>query len=85
MAMQRIPQRMCIACRTRRNKRDLIRVVRTPVATVEIDRTGKKPGRGVYVCPDPACLTKAAKEKTLERALRVQVPASVVEELKRQL
>lgn len=82
MAMKKIPQRMCIACRARKDKHELLRVVRTPAATVEIDRTGKKAGRGVYICHDPQCLARAVKTKALERALRVPVPATLVEELR---
>ncbi len=50
--VRKIPQRMCVGCREMKNKRDLIRVVRTPEGNIEIDPTGKKSGRGAYLCPD---------------------------------
>ena len=70
MKMRKIPLRVCVGCQEQKPKKELLRVVRTPEDTVEIDKTGKKPGRGVYVCADPACLEKAYKEHRLERSLK---------------
>ena len=56
-----IPQRMCIGCREMKDKKALIRVVKSPEGQISLDSTGKKPGRGAYVCPDPECLKKARK------------------------
>jgi predicted RNA-binding protein YlxR (DUF448 family) len=64
------PQRTCVACRRVRNKRELVRLVRTVGGDIEIDSTGKKEGRGAYICPDRACWEKALKGKQLEFSLR---------------
>ncbi|MDD3243356.1 MAG: YlxR family protein [Eubacteriales bacterium] len=83
---RKIPMRMCMGCRTRRPKRELVRVVRTPEGAVVLDPTGKKSGRGTYVCADnPACLEKAVKSKALERALEAPVSQEIYEELRRAL
>ena len=65
-----VPQRTCVACRRVRNKRELVRLVRTASGDIEIDSTGKKEGRGAYICPDRACWEKALKGKQLENTLR---------------
>ena len=54
--VKKIPQRQCVGCRTMKDKKALIRVVRTPEGAIVLDSTGKRSGRGAYVCPDPACL-----------------------------
>ncbi len=76
-----VPQRMCISCRERSAKRTLFRVVRTPEGTVEIDLTGKKNGRGAYLCDDPACWRRALSSDTLSRALKIDLPEEAVERL----
>lgn len=68
---------MCVGCREMKEKRALIRIVRTPEHSGEIDPTGKKSGRGAYLCNDPACLKKARKSKALERALNVSLDDEV--------
>ena len=85
MAQKRIPMRSCIGCRTSRPKKELVRVVRSPEGEIGIDLIGKKPGRGAYICPDPACLAKAQKQKALERCFETAVPAEVYELLKERL
>jgi hypothetical protein len=67
-----IPQRTCIACRNSGAKRGLVRLVRTPAGRVEIDPTGKRNGRGAYLCHQPACWRAALKRSALERALRLE-------------
>lgn len=67
------PQRTCIACRTTGDKRGLIRLVRTPEGQVVVDETGKRAGRGAYLCANPACWRLALDEKRIGRALRVTV------------
>ena len=79
---KKIPMRMCVACRTMRPKKELIRIVRTPEGAVIADRTGRANGRGAYLCADPACLEKAIKSRALDRALEVKVEAALVEQLK---
>ena len=80
-----IPQRTCIGCRTVRPKRELLRVVRTPDGAVVFDPTGRRAGRGAYLCPDPACLERALKARELGRALKTELDAETVEGLRRQL
>lgn len=70
-----IPVRTCVACGQKEGKRALMRVVRTPSGQVEVDPTGKRPGRGAYVCPRPSCWELALKKGRLDRALRCTIPA----------
>jgi uncharacterized protein len=67
--MAHIPQRTCIACRKVRAKGDLLRIIGTPQGDLIIDRPGREPGRGIYLCPTEGCLTIAGKQRKLERAL----------------
>lgn len=83
--VKKIPQRQCVGCREMKNKRDLIRVVRSPEGTISLDFKGKMPGRGAYVCPDTACLAKARKSRALERAFETAIPAEVYDQLERQM
>ena len=71
---RKIPQRQCVGCREMKEKKSLLRIVRTPEGEVLLDATGKKSGRGAYVCPDPACLARARKSKALERAFSAALP-----------
>jgi predicted RNA-binding protein YlxR (DUF448 family) len=76
---RRIPQRTCVACRTTGGKRGLLRVVRLPGnGGIALDPTGKRNGRGAYICSTPECVTLALKRKALERALKVPLPEEVV-------
>ncbi len=70
-----LPERTCVACRTARPKRHLVRVVRTADGTVEVDRTGKRAGRGAYLCPAQVCWRTARTRKSLDQALAVTVSA----------
>ncbi|MBQ6117409.1 MAG: YlxR family protein [Oscillospiraceae bacterium] len=83
--VKKIPQRQCVGCRTMKDKKALIRVVRTPEGEIVLDATGKKSGRGAYVCPDPACLKKARKSKALERAFSLEIPDAVYDALEAQM
>ena len=82
---KKIPQRMCVGCREMKPKKELLRVVRTPEEEILIDFTGKKSGRGAYVCPDDACLNRAVKQRQLERALERAISPEVFEQLRRQI
>ncbi len=82
---KKIPQRQCVGCRTMKNKRDLIRVVKSPAGEISLDFVGKKPGRGAYLCPDSACLTRARKTKALERAFETAIPAEIYDALLAQM
>ncbi|NCB05019.1 MAG: YlxR family protein [Clostridia bacterium] len=67
------PVRQCVACREKREKRDLARVVRTPEGAVVYDARGKAPGRGAYLCKSTACLERALKSRALQRALECEL------------
>lgn len=74
-------QRTCVACRQMQDKRRLCRVVRTPAGDMLLDESGKMPGRGAYICKNPACLQRAFKTRALERALKHPLPEALKEEL----
>lgn len=80
-ARKHTPIRTCVACRTSAPKRGLMRVVRTPEGAVVVDPTGKKAGRGAYVCRSVSCVQAALKAKKLERSLKVPLPADTAQEL----
>lgn len=82
---KKVPMRQCLGCREMKEKKELIRVVRTPDGQVQLDFKGKVPGRGAYVCRSQDCLEKAAKTRALERALGVKLPEELYGELRRQL
>ena len=73
--------RMCVGCREMKEKRELLRVVRGPEGTISLDRKGKAPGRGAYICKSEACLAKAVKQKQLERALEARIDEEVYQRL----
>jgi len=68
-----VPQRTCVACRDKSNKRALFRIVRTPDGQAEVDLTGRKPGRGAYICDTPACWERATKSSKLDHALKTEL------------
>lgn len=82
-AHKHTPIRTCVACRTTAPKRGLIRVVRTPEGTVEADLSGKRAGRGAYVCWSRACVQSALKARKLDKALKVTLSADTAQELLR--
>jgi len=82
---RKTPLRECAGCGEMKNKRELIRIVRNKDGEFSIDTTGKKAGRGAYICPNAECLQKAQKHKGLERSFKQAVPASVFEQLKVEL
>lgn len=82
---KKIPQRQCIGCREMKNKKDLIRILKTDTEGIIIDVTGKKNGRGAYICKTMQCLEKAVKNKGLERSLKVRIPQEVYDELKKEM
>ena len=85
MNEKKIPERRCVGCGISFPKKDLIRVVRLPDGGAELDPTGKKAGRGAYICRSAECLKKARKAKRLERNLEVSISDEVYEELERGL
>ncbi len=82
---KKIPQRQCMGCRERKNKKDMLRVVRGTDGNVTLDFSGKLNGRGAYVCPDPECLKKARKSRALERCLEVDIPQEVYDRMEREM
>lgn len=82
---RKIPQRQCVGCREMKDKKALLRIVKTPEGEILLDSTGKKSGRGAYVCPDPECLKKARKSRALERAFATAIPAEVYDALEGQM
>ena len=82
---KKIPQRQCMGCRERKDKKAMIRVVRCTDGSVSLDFSGKLNGRGAYVCPDPECLRKAQKSKALERSLEVAIPQEVYDRLAKEM
>jgi len=76
-----VPQRTCIACRTMRPKRELIRVVRTPEGEVLVDERGKRNGRGTYLCPQRSCWERALARGLLSAALRTSLSEEAVARL----
>ncbi len=77
--------RMCVGCEEMKSKRELLRIVLSPTGDVSVDRTGKKAGRGAYVCADSECFEKAFKAKRLERSLKKPVSLEVYEALKSEI
>ena len=82
---KKIPMRQCLGCREMKPKRELIRAVRSPQGEVTLDNTGKKPGRGAYVCRDAECLKRAVKSKALSRAFGAAIPEEVTDALMAQM
>lgn len=85
MIQRKIPVRMCSGCSEHKPKKELVRVVRTPEGEVLLDLTGKKSGRGAYVCPNADCLKKARKARRIERALACAIPDEVYERMEKEL
>ena len=83
--VKKIPQRQCVGCREMKDKKALLRIVKTPEGEILLDSTGKKSGRGAYVCPDPECLKKARKSRALERAFDTAIPTEVYDALEGQM
>lgn len=77
LKQRKIPQRQCVGCRTMHDKRDLIRVVKSPEGEISLDVRGKKPGRGAYLCKSAECLAKARKSKALERTFSLSISDEV--------
>jgi len=81
MQQKKIPMRQCVGCREMKPKKELIRVVRSPEGAISLDFRGKAPGRGAYLCPDPACMKRAVKSKALNRAFDTEIPQEIYEDL----
>lgn len=82
---KKIPLRQCIGCGEMKSKKEMIRVLKTTEDEIVIDATGRKNGRGAYLCPSMECYKKAAKSKGLERSLKMSIPKSVYETLEKEM
>lgn len=82
---RKVPLRICLGCQEKLPKKELIRIVRTPEGSVTVDRTGKKAGRGAYICPSESCLKNAVKGKRLERNLQTAISEQVLENIREEL
>ena len=85
MAERKIPLRKCIGCNEMKDKRTLVRIVRNKEGEISVDFTGKKPGRGAYICKDAACLDQAQKAKRIERAFSTKIEPEIYDEIRREL
>ncbi|OPL10139.1 MAG: nucleic acid-binding protein [Firmicutes bacterium ML8_F2] len=81
MKKRKVPMRVCIGCQEKKPKKELVRIVRTPNGEVMLDSTGKKAGRGAYICPQEVCLNKAIKARRLERNLQTKISDQLVKEI----
>ena len=84
-ANKKIPMRKCVGCQEMKSKKDMIRVIRTSEGEFLLDATGKKNGRGAYICPSKNCLEKAVKNKGLERSFKQSIPREVYEALEKEM
>ena len=85
MANKKIPLRKCVACNEMKEKKEMIRIIKTPENEIVLDATGRKNGRGAYICADPECLRLARKSKGLERSLKTAIPQEVYESLEKEM
>lgn len=85
MKTRRIPERMCAGCSERKPKAELIRIVRSPEGDISIDRTGKKSGRGAYICNSAECLKRVRKSGRLGRLLSCEIPPEIYDRLEEEL
>ena len=79
--MKKVPLRQCIGCQEMKSKKEMIRVIKTAEDEIMLDATGRKNGRGAYLCPSMECLKKAVKGKGLERSFKMAIPKEVYETL----
>ncbi len=83
--VKKIPQRQCVGCRVMKDKRELLRVVKSPEGEISLDFTGKKAGRGAYVCHDLACLQRSRKSRALERAFETTISPEIYDSLEKEM
>lgn len=83
--VKKIPARLCIGCQEQHPKKELVRIVRSPEGEFSVDLTGKKAGRGAYICNKQECFEKAVKEHRFERSFKGSIDKAVYDELKAQL
>ena len=81
----KIPMRQCTGCREMKSKKEMLRVLKTTEDEIVLDTTGKKNGRGAYICNSVECLKQAVKKKSLERSLKTQIPKEIYQELEKEM
>ena len=79
----KIPVRTCIGCQCKKPKKEMIRIIRTPEGKIEIDKTGKKSGRGAYLCGNVKCLDIALRKNSLNKSLKQDIPLKTLDELRK--
>ena len=82
---KKFPQRQCIGCGEMKNKKEMIRILKTPEGEFVVDATGRKNGRGAYLCPSMDCFKKAVTGKGLERSFKMAIPKEVYETLEKEM
>jgi len=85
MTNKKVPMRQCVGCAEMKSKKELLRILKTPEEEVVLDTTGRKNGRGAYICASMECLKKAQKSKGLERSLKTAIPAEVYQSLEEEM
>jgi predicted RNA-binding protein YlxR (DUF448 family) len=85
MKVRKVPMRMCLGCQEMKPKKELMRIVRTPEGTVEIDPTGKRNGRGAYICPQVDCFKAAVKGHRFQKAFDIELSPELIQELEGKL
>ena len=85
MVKKKVPLRQCIGCQEMKSKKEMIRVIKTAEDEIMLDATGRKNGRGAYLCPSMECFKKAVKSKGLERSFKMAIPKEVYETLEKEM
>ena len=85
MKIRKVPMRQCAGCGPSLPKGELLRVVRSPEGEISLDRTGRAPGRGAYLCPSAECLKKARKSKRIDRSLETRIPDEIYDRIQKEL
>ena len=85
MTNKKVPMRQCVGCGEMKSKKELLRVIKTPEEEIILDATGRKNGRGAYICASMECLKNAQKKRGLERSLKVSIPEDVYESLEQEM
>ena len=85
MQNKKVPMRQCVGCGEMKGKKDLIRILKTQEGEILVDATGRKNGRGAYICPDIECFQKARKSKGLERSFKMAISSEIYENLEKEM
>ena len=85
VSAKKVPQRQCVGCGEMKNKKEMIRILKTPEGTFTLDTTDRKNGRGAYLCPCMECFRKAVKGRGLERSFKMAIPKEVYETLEKEM